>query len=366
MIGRAPVTRPRRQQGLSLLEILVALITSLILLLGAIQIFMGSRATNAMNEGLARVHDTGRAALQLMSRDLRMAGYTGCPEGFLADNLSSIALDGNGQNVLRSNQFILGIRNADLWAFQAQSPDAGVPGLPTGITLTANSDIVVIQRLDDFETLIASTNSPANSIRIVNNNGGFSPGDTIAVSNCETADLFNITAVVLNPDEPFVTITHETTGDAGPGNSANVLQHSYEDTAQVGEQVSHVGRFLRNTYFLGTRNGANQQTPSLFRMDIMGNTVELVEGVQRMRIQYGLDTNDDGNVNLYRNANNVSADDWRQVQAMDIALLVTSNQTLFDNQASSFTLFNDAEEFFNDRRMRQVFSTTITIRNRAP
>ena len=47
---------PRRQGGLTLIEIMVAMVVSLILIAGVIQIFVGTRQTYRFQDALARVH----------------------------------------------------------------------------------------------------------------------------------------------------------------------------------------------------------------------------------------------------------------------------------------------------------------------
>jgi type IV pilus assembly protein PilW len=69
----------RRQRGLSLIEILVSLMISLFLIAGVIQLFISSKQTYRSYDALSRLQENGRFALEAMSRDVRMAGFTGCP-----------------------------------------------------------------------------------------------------------------------------------------------------------------------------------------------------------------------------------------------------------------------------------------------
>jgi type IV pilus assembly protein PilW len=65
---------PGKHSGFTIVEIMVALVISLILLLGVIQIFMASKATYTMQSGAARLQENARFALDFMSRSLGMAG----------------------------------------------------------------------------------------------------------------------------------------------------------------------------------------------------------------------------------------------------------------------------------------------------
>jgi len=364
---KTPNSRHRGfQHGISLIELMVSSLIGLILLAGVVQLFSSSRATHRMNEGLSRVHDSGSFALQFLNRDLRMAGYTGCPEGSLEGRFGSIAADTTGQQLLRDNRFIFGMRNADAWAGLAAIP-AGpglppvVPDIPGNVTLQANSDIVVTQHAGDFQVMVTNAPVEPHNIKIALGDDGLLTGDTVAITDCENAELLNITGIAPDPDQGILIISIATasSGQGSPGNLSNELQNTFDDTA-------HLGRFERNTYFVGTLDQSNANRPSLFRMDIRGNLRELVDGVTRMRIQYGLDTTGNDSADTYLNANAIPQADWNQVKSMRIALLVTSEEVLRANQPNAIVLLDDAEENFNDRRIRQVFTSTISIRNRTP
>ena len=66
------------QTGMTLIEIMIALLIGAFLLGGVLQIFIGSKQTYRMQEGLSRLQENGRFALDFLARDIRMAGYWGC------------------------------------------------------------------------------------------------------------------------------------------------------------------------------------------------------------------------------------------------------------------------------------------------
>lgn len=67
-----------KQQGLSIIELLVAILISTILLLGVLQMFTNTTVTDRTNTALGRVQESGRLALELIGKDARRAGYQGC------------------------------------------------------------------------------------------------------------------------------------------------------------------------------------------------------------------------------------------------------------------------------------------------
>lgn len=72
-------TPPRREQGFSLVEMMIALVLGLLLVAGVLALFT---ATIGSNRDLARIHqleDELHASAELIARDLRRAGGTGKP-----------------------------------------------------------------------------------------------------------------------------------------------------------------------------------------------------------------------------------------------------------------------------------------------
>lgn len=63
------------QQGFSLVEIMVALVISLFLTAGIIQLFISSQQTYRVTQALSRLQENGRFIIDRMAFDIRMAGY---------------------------------------------------------------------------------------------------------------------------------------------------------------------------------------------------------------------------------------------------------------------------------------------------
>lgn len=331
-------TRCCAQRGLSLVELMIAMTVGLLLLAGIVQIFSSSRTTNNIQQALSRNQEAGRFAIQFLNRDIRMAGYTGCPPGSLGgdNSLFSIANGVPADSRLRSDRFVSGMRGED-WS------DA-----PTSIDVGPTSDVLSIQHAGESQGL-SSDYKPVNAkLNMADNRPGFRKGEVVILTDCATADVFGITKV--SGKGGTVDITH-----AASRNSASP-PHLHNPYAAG----SRVMRFVRNTYFIGTRSGAD--TPSLYRIDVRGNVRELVEGVQQMRIRYGIDTDGNAAVDAYLDTHAVT--DWGRVVAVRIALLTVSRPAYRSIRARNFTLLDDTPLSFNDRRLRQVFSTTVAVRNR--
>lgn len=72
-----------RSRGLSLIELMVALVISLVLIGGAIQVYVFSRQNYDVNESVARLQESARYALSVLEPDIRMANQWGLLKGFI-------------------------------------------------------------------------------------------------------------------------------------------------------------------------------------------------------------------------------------------------------------------------------------------
>ncbi|MGH8236828.1 MAG: PilW family protein [Steroidobacteraceae bacterium] len=70
-----------RARGLSLIELLVAVTIGGLLIFGATQVYVDSRATYEVNETAARLQETARYAMSVVEPDVRMSNYWGLVKG---------------------------------------------------------------------------------------------------------------------------------------------------------------------------------------------------------------------------------------------------------------------------------------------
>jgi type IV pilus assembly protein PilW len=67
----------RHQNGMTLIELMVALAIGAFLMIGAVTVFMQSRTTFRVTESVSRLQENGRFALDALEPDIRMAHYWG-------------------------------------------------------------------------------------------------------------------------------------------------------------------------------------------------------------------------------------------------------------------------------------------------
>lgn len=89
------------QKGLTLIEIMIALLIGVFLLGGVINIFINSQQTYRMQEGLSRLQENGRFAMDFITRDVRMSGYWGCLNPSAVD-VDIAGTDNNGAGTVDS------------------------------------------------------------------------------------------------------------------------------------------------------------------------------------------------------------------------------------------------------------------------
>jgi len=88
--------RPQ-QTGLTLIEILVAMVISLILMAGVLQIFQSNKQSFRVQESLSLIQENGRTAMRILAEELRMAAFWGCRSqdiSIITDNLGRNTLTG--------------------------------------------------------------------------------------------------------------------------------------------------------------------------------------------------------------------------------------------------------------------------------
>lgn len=71
-------TRRHPQRGLTLIELMIAMVLGLIVVGGAISVIIANRQSYRTNEGLSQVQESTRTAFEVLARDIRQAGSTAC------------------------------------------------------------------------------------------------------------------------------------------------------------------------------------------------------------------------------------------------------------------------------------------------
>ena len=143
----------RRQSGLTLVELMVALAIGSFLIIGAVTIYNQSRQAFIVNESIARVQETAQFAMDTIEADLRMASNWGRNSRGLAVEGRSLVGDAN------PNGLTVPVPTCgDDWAFDLARPIDGSDNA-YNLACAANggsqaaSDVVTIRRASVQPTL---------------------------------------------------------------------------------------------------------------------------------------------------------------------------------------------------------------------
>lgn len=336
------------QTGFGIIELMIAITLGIVLSGAVIQVTLASQRSQRVLEAVSQLQESGRIAVSFLTRDLRMAGYMGCP------NLERIPV-----NVIAKTP------PSDL-NFTAENVLIGQDNVSAGnaYSAVANTDIISIQRaVTPAANLTGNMATNNANIQISSNPAGLGASDFVFITDCINADLFSATTVS-NGNGNQITIAH-----ASNRNITNKLSKIYGSDAEIMGFQSLV-YFVRDS---GRTTPAGNAIHSLWvQARSLGNgaapiATELVEGVEDMQITYGEDTDGDRDIDAYRSAADVT--DFSAVLSVRIELLMHS---LDDNIIGSSGEFVQNSLSFNgaavasDQRLRQVYSTAVAIRNRLP
>lgn len=327
------------------MELMVAMTIGFVILAGVGYMYVESRQLFRGADSLGRIQESARYALEIMARDIRMAGYRGCASS-----------GGKFTNVLKKKDE--SAYNFDVPINGYDGGSAGwTPALPadtgglSGLSILAGTDAIILRSAFGGGVTVTDHNPPAATIKVTEPHD-LVQDDIVMVTDCTNAAVFQISN--LNPSSAF-NVVHNTGGKPTPGNEVNNLGHKFEG----GEII----KMQSKTYFI--RAGASGR-PALWQFDnykALGgdNPAEIAEGVENMQIQYGIDANGDGVVESYAAASAVA--DWKQVAAVRISLLVAGNDDNLAPVKQKYN-YNGAQVEAPDLRLRQVFTSTVSVRNR--
>lgn len=380
------MSRYARASGLSLIEMMVAILIGSLLVLGLVQVFSASRSAYQLSEGLARSQENGRFAMDYLQRDIRMVGHFGC----VNDQAHALASSNSMYTTFDPASVPLQF-NVSIQGYEAQNTAPGasnitlattpgtggsfMPALPTQFSAdtsnrVVNSDIIVLRYLapegasiTGVATAGSSTTFTFDANRWDAMRGGISNPGLYGVTDCTSANLFQASAA----------------------NAGTIVASSADlnQTYEAGQSMLYRAEVV--VYYVGK---AATGRPSLYRVRYSaapgGGLVslgqeELVEGIESMQLLYGQDRELDstkspsGYINSIGTASTVEAsvtpvdNAWRRVGSVQIGLVVASPdragapKKAADNPLMAAGVTFDPDD---DGRYRTVYQSTVALRNR--
>ena len=287
------------QKGITLVELMIAMVISLFLVGGIATVYMSSKRNYQTRDQFSIMDESARVALTTLTQSLEHAGYATPAKLLIGDYF-----------------YVAGSAN----------PVAGSCGTLQSLSLAA------IKKSATADAAFTSADS-------INRDGDNSYGDAISVRFI--GDQF------LNQDVLKSTLPAACQGGAVSVESALVYNGFHIDTSP--SVKDSLGNPIPILYAAGSNKNQNKQP--------------IVNGIQNMQLMYGIDTNADGAVDKYANASSVAAGEWQQVISIKVGLLVRSLEPVWEQATTqNFTVLDKAVSF-NDRYKRSVYTTVIQLRN---
>ncbi len=361
------MTHPNRQRGVTLIELMVALVMGLVLLAGVAAIFVANKESFRVQEGLARSQEGGRFAILMIERELRSAGYRGCTSMRSKEAITNAVTD------LGTSQF--GKFDRPVIAFSSDG-STWTPALDTEFSkLTykpiGNSDVLLIRSPTSYENGV-STHQTRTADLVVTGNTSLTAGRIAMVSDCRTAAVFRVTGVSSSGSGTGATSTISHGGkDLGS-------RFSNDETGTKGS-AAEVQPMRAVAYYVAP-SGAIPGRMSLWRWE--GSPAapeEVVEGVEQLLVRFGMDDTGQpppARVRRYLAPASIAASldtvngDWDLIQSVRVTLVVSSNEERLTPEAAGVAIDvnldgdkTDAGET-ESTRLRQVYTTTVAVRNR--
>ncbi len=170
----------QRQQGLSLIELLVAITIGLLLVSGVLQILTNSTESYRIQNAMMRLHENGQFAMEYLARDLRNTDFWGCTPS-MDDITNNLDPAGPGYSTAYFN-FQDGIDGTD-------NESGGGSILAGTDTITVRGSSNVGGGLPVRPPYGPITSSP---ITVATGNG-IDQGEIILISDCKNGDIFQVT-----------------------------------------------------------------------------------------------------------------------------------------------------------------------------
>ncbi|TVP14986.1 PilW family protein [Shewanella sp. KCT] len=314
----------RNQSGMSLVELMVALVISLFLSAGIFTMFSMSSSNVTTTSQFNQLQENGRIALAIMERDISQLAFMGDMTGtdFIVGTNTTISsaavpndcIGGGVNNATLPNGTASHFRR--VWGYEA-----GVSGTSfsclTGVN--ENTDVLQIKRLVGPNTLVPN-NGSSHYVATTSSQAIFFTGN-------------QVTPVLTN--------------------------------SRFWEYQHHI-YFVKND---GTVPVLRRRTLSV--ANGMNNEEQLVEGIENLRILYGVDDDGDDIPNRYVPVGSVNTVMWdnqsfQRIVALKVFLLVRSvdqdpsytNDTQYQLGDKTITILEDQKHF-----RRKVMSTTVMLEN---
>jgi type IV pilus assembly protein PilW len=321
--------------GFTLIELMVAMLLGLVVIAGVVSVFLANQRSYRTNQALGDVQDGSRIAFEMMARDIRDAGLTGCSNSGRVANVLNNSPTGGGTTWWANwNNAVVGYGGSDT--------DLAVATGTTEGQRVAGTDSLMLLGGEGSGVSVKVNSEPAATFTINEASSDLKAGDVIIVCDPDHATLAQITSYAGG------TITHAASGS--PGNcttdlnfptvcssSASYVFATNSQITKLGAADWYIGNSPvvggRSLYRVGLDNVAGVPTPT---------AQEMVRDVTDMKIAY----HQSGNASFVAAT---AVTNWALVDAVQVTLALES----VDKRAGT-----------DVKPLKRSFTATTTVRNR--
>ena len=315
-----------RQRGVSLVELMVAMILSLILSAAVITVFANNRHAFNQDENIQQMQDDARHALREITHDLSMAGHYGdllIPNSVVPDAGLTLTSD-------------CGPVGAPEWVFQPVQP-----GTDRSLSVVSLDNATAAEAAANFSCI---------------GGGEFRAGtDVVSIKRVAGARVAAPTVgrVYLRTNGTVGLLYQEPLG-AAPTINVPPPFANWEYRPSI--------YYIRN-FAYAPGDGIPTLCKKVLRGFTPGMQTEcLAAGIEDLQIEYGIDTSGDGFANVYMP--DPSMIELQDIVSARVSLLVRSSDpdTRYQND-KTYTLSNAFPYAPQDNFHRRVVSTTVSVQN---
>jgi type IV pilus assembly protein PilW len=329
--GAGHVGAVRVQTGVSLIELMVALVIGLFMIGGAITVYLKARDTYATTDATARLQENARYALSMIESDVRMADFWG-----LNNRWDTVTPDGT-----------------------STFPASCGAGFAT-----------------DATNYLTGTNNTYTLTCVASGGGAQANTDVLITRHASATRLGYTTSPIPAADRDRVlVVTSRTTGEIFvPKDNANWISSGFVSSANAGgftgtPPLLDLRQMNVSAYYVSQDSSVATGYPALRRKYLITGPAisdeEILPGVENMQFQLGVDTSGDGTADLFVNPGSVPAGGlpvsvrvWLLLRAQDLDVSYTSSN------AFAFADQNIAAP--GDKYRRMLVAKTIQLRNARP
>ncbi len=346
MKERVCLDTARRSSGVTLVELMVSMVLGLIVIGGALSVVLANRQSYRTNEGLSQVQESARTAFELLARDIREAGATGC------DNTGRVA------NVLKPAANLWWQNWEGVQGYDDEQTDPAAPFGTAAAERVRGTDSIQLRGIEGTGVAITGHEPTSANFKLNAATTAIADNDILMACDFDHAAIFQVTNY-----NGELTVVHSTGANAGvpPGNCSKGLGYptDCDDTNANGNVYefppnSQLARFAATGWYVGFNGRDTDGGRSLYRirLDRGGADVveEIVSGVRDLQITYRVEGTD-----TFVEADAVDVDEWERVNAVSLELIVESADARVSTDPS-----------VNAGRLERTFTNVITLRNRVP